>query len=258
MVSKKTQALINRDGDLDVVNIKKRLDARREKMYGRPAEFKKKKSFAPSNLGFVGQCPRHWYYAFNGAVYGSKFVPAYAAAATAGIDRHTRIQKEYKEEFDAEIEGKISHSDPELFGFSDVIANFDGVIAVGDIKSVKNDKFAYMANTLAPDMGNALQVYIYMYVRNIDNGFLHYENRDTLEELFFPLKMTDKVREYVERALGWMRTVKDNAENGVLPERGFDAKSWQCKFCPVAKKCWSDDKDLDGEIKLPNFVLEKH
>ncbi len=260
MVTKYTQKAINASGKLDIPTLQEKLKAVRQKRYGRPPEFKTKKSFAPSNLGFIGQCPRHWYYAFNGANYEEKFSEQSAAALENGKATHERLQGEYLEAlYGTHIEVKVVHDYPPIFGFADVIfeVNEDGTKTLVDIKSIKDEKFKVLEIKLRPDPGNALQVLIYMYIKKIPSGLLHYENKNTHEELFFPLTMTERNKAYVERALSWMSMVHENAVNGELPTRPYEKTSWHCKFCPLAKKCWREDKDLDGEVTIPPFELEE-
>ncbi len=246
--------MLNAKGDLDVVELQKRLNARRKELYGRPEAFKTKKSFAPSNLGFVGQCPRHWYYAFSGGDYKDKFDPKSSAAMENGKDAHLRIQREYREEFGARTEVEVRHDDPPVFGFADVILELDGIEAVGDIKTIKDEKFRRLEATMTPDAGNWLQVLIYMYILGIDNGFLHYESKSSHEELFFPFSMTPRALTFVESTLAWMRTVRTNALHGELPARPFEKTDYHCKYCPVFGQCW---KDEPGNLQIPILKLDK-
>lgn len=262
MVAKYRKKMINASSELDIIKLENRLVARREKMYGREASFKKKKSFAPSNLGYVGRCPRHWYYAFNGAVYDEKFNSRGQAALENGKDTHTRLQKEYQLEYGAEIEIPVSWADPPIFGFADVMADFDtkdggAVTAIGDCKSIKEDKFLALEQKMKPDARHWLQVLFYEYIKGVDVGFVHYEAKSSHNELFFPVIMTPRARAYVENTMEWMRQVYSNAVDGELPERGFTKKAPECSYCPLFNKCWIEDADLDGNIHIPNFVLEK-
>lgn len=245
--------MLNAKGDLDVVEMQKRLNARRKEMYGRPEEHKTKKSFAPSNLGFVGKCPRHWYYALSGADYKDKFDPKSSAAMENGKDAHLRIQKEYELEFGARIEVEVRWADPPIFGFADVVLWVNEIEAVGDIKTVKDEKFRRLEASMTPDAGNWLQVLIYMYILGIDNGFLHYESKSSHEELFFPFSMTPRALKFVENTLAWMRMVRDNSLNGELPSRPFSKTDYHCKYCPISGQCWSDEK---GNLDLPLLKLE--
>lgn len=257
MVTKNTQNMIARNKQLDISLLKAKLKDVRVRKYGRPTEFKTKKSFAPSNLGFVGQCPRHWWYAFNGVVYDEKFNEQYALAAENGKMLHTMIQEEYLEAFaGTHIEVKVATDIPPIYGFADIIfeLNEDGDKTLIDIKSIKDEKFKMLEATLKPDPGNSLQVLIYMYIKKIRNGLLHYVNKNTHEELFFPLTMNERNLDHVRRALSWMENVHKNALEGEMPVRPFEKTSWHCKFCPLSKTCWSDNNQ--GTIDIEPLRLD--
>lgn len=254
MVTKITQNMLNYKGNLDVVAMQKSLNEVRKDLYLRKTEHKQKKSFAPSNLGFVGQCPRHWYYAFTGATYEEKFDQRSLAALENGKAAHVRIQNEYQIAFNAQLEVEIRKAHPPVFGYADVLAKIFGVWAIGDIKTIKDEKFRKLEATMKPDAGNWLQVLIYMYIKNINEGFLHYESKSSHEELFFPFSMTPRAKAYVERVFSWMEMVHDNAQRGELPKRPYEKTDYHCKYCPLAKVCW---KDEDGHIELETLVLEK-
>lgn len=250
MVSKIFQATLNAKHDsFDVVELKKRLDDVRQK---NDSSFKKKVSFAPSSLGYAGSCPRYWYYAFNGSMFKDNVTSSGRAAMDAGIDRHVRLQEVYKQADleEAGIEQEVKYSNPPIRGFIDTLVTMDGVRAVGDIKTVKSDKFNYIAQRMKPNKTHALQILIYMYILDVKYGYIHYEDKDTNQELFIPVTMTPRLKEYVEAVFEWMNDVKDNADNGELPKRPYSQKSFNCKFCPLYNQCWKTDKNEEGTIDI--------
>jgi CRISPR/Cas system-associated exonuclease Cas4 (RecB family) len=257
MVSKIFQATMNSKHDsFDVVELKKRLDTVRK---NDKSSYKKKVSFAPSSLGFAGSCPRYWYYAFNGAEFDDKIEPASRAAMDSGIDRHIRIQKVYEQADleDVDIEKEVRYSDPPIRGFVDALVSMNGQTAVGDIKTVRSDKFNYIAQRMKVNKTHALQILIYMYILDVKYGYIHYEDKDTNAELFIPVTMTPRLKEYVERVFDWMRAVKENADNGEMPKRPFAKQAINCKYCPLATQCWKKDKDVEGTIDIePLKVIE--
>lgn len=256
MTSKVVQKSINyQKHTVDVVALKKSLDDARKEAW-RQSSFKTKQSFSPSVVGFgYGRCPRYWYYAFNGAVFEEKFRPQSAAAMDNGTLAHERIQKSYvaAEELEAEIEKEILYSDPPIRGFADVIVTVNDKRAVGDIKTTKSSGYLSRVLNMKPSESHYLQVLLYMYVEKLDHGFLHYENKDTHEEVFIPIYMSERVRDYVEGVLEWMRSTY-SAREGELPLRPYDKKSVSCTYCPLSKKCWSDS---EGEVDLPALVVMK-
>ena len=96
-----------------------------------------KKTFAPSTIAYShGECPRYWYLAFDGQMFEDN-ADAYAAAnMTAGTLSHARIQnammnagivKVYRDDDnEPTTEFKIRHDDPPIFGYGDVMFDWQG------------------------------------------------------------------------------------------------------------------------------------
>lgn len=237
-----------------------------EKAMEREKEERKKKSFAPSSLGYNGSCPRYWYYAFNGA----EFDMSADATAVANMDAGTDAGKRLAGLLDkagllVDDEVKATYSDPPIFGYIDALVRWKGEVIVCEIKTCKSSSWQYRAvNNIVPGY-QMLQLLIYMYITDKERGFFMTENKDTHELFILPVRMTDENRQLVERTFDWMRKIKDNAENGKLPTRPFTKSSMQCKGCPVKDICWEgwtrgsvNGKDPHpGEIDLPILEVPK-
>lgn len=241
-----------KSGGLDLKKLKNSLDRTRKSTWEEGGGFKRKTSFAPSSLGFGnGTCPRYWYYAFRGVDFDSKATVEGIAAMDNGTDTHTRIQKTYldTEGLNAIVEKELTLQDPPIRGFADVIVTIDGITAVGDIKTVKSQKYNYIVESMKPNTSHYLQVLIYMYIENLEHGYIHYENKDTHQEQLIPVVMTEKARAYLEETLAWMRKVYaySTQEDSPLPKRPFTQTNIACKYCPLAKMCWSDE---DGTVEI--------
>jgi len=253
MTSKILQGTIaNKRNAFDVVELQKHLNVTREKDW-RDSGYRTKSTFSPSVIGgFYGRCSRYWYYAFNGAFFEEKFKPQSAAAMNNGTSSHERIQKTYEHsDVNAIIEKELKLDDPPIRGFADVIVTIDGVTAVGDIKTINASGYNYVENSMKPKPAHTLQVLIYMKILGLDHGFLHYENKDTHEELFIPVTMNARLSTYVDEVFTWMREVAANKE---LPKRCFTKAAPECKYCPLSKACW---KDKEGDIDIPKLKVIK-
>jgi len=209
-------------------------------------------TFSLSDGILTKNCSRYWYYAFNGAYFEEKFKPQSAAAMNNGTSSHERIQKTYEHsDVDAIIEKELKLDDPPIRGFADVIVTLDGVTAVGDIKTINASGYNYVENSMKPKPAHTLQVLIYMKILDLEHGFLHYENKDTHEELFIPVTMNARLSTYVDEVFAWMRDVAANKE---LPKRCFAKAAPECKYCPLSKACW---KDEEGVVDLPKLKVIK-
>lgn len=218
----------------------------------------KKKSFAPSKIGFgSGRCPRYWYIAFDGAPFDDPKEPKSIANMKSGIDAHERIGELFKRsklEIEA-IELPLENSDPPIFGFVDVIINRAGERVVGEFKTTSSESFTRrQAAMSAPDY-HMIQILIYMHILEAESGFFLYENKNTHEILIIPVYMDEQNKKMVEDTLEWMRAARSAWEDRVLPMRPFTRKSKECKDCPVSTVCWDDEKYGDGDANVEQLRL---
>lgn len=249
MTSKIVQRTIrDRSGGFDVVALKEKLDAVRKSNW-RDSGVRKKTTFSPSVVGgYNGTCPRYWYYAFNGAYFDEKFKPESAEAMDNGTASHGRMESVYSEAgVNAIVEKELKLSDPPIRGFADVICEINGVQAVGDYKTINSSGFHYRIQSMKPSEAHYLQILIYMKILGLSDGFLHYQCKDTHQELFIPVKMSERAEKYIDYVFGWMRDVKNATE---LPERPFTKSSPNCRYCPLSKDCWKDEDGTPGIGKL--------
>lgn len=232
----------------------------------RESKWTKKTSFAPSGLGYSGSCPRYWYYAFNGANFVYDTTAPAMANMNAGSDSGKRLADLLeKTGILIEAEKPAKHSDPPIGGFIDAIVNWKNDEVVVEIKTTKAQTWNHRVTTNSVPGYQLIQLLIYMYVENKERGFFLTENKDTHELFILPVKMTEENKKFVERVFDWMRTVKDNAENGELPTRPFNKSSMQCKGCAVKDTCWqgwtrgkvNGTDPAPGTVDLPVLEIPK-
>ena len=212
-----------------------------EKTLAREAEERQKTSFAPSNLGYSGTCPRYWFYAFNGAEFTYDSEPLAVANMKNGTSAGERIADTLEAAgllIDREVEVTNPTDDPPIRGYIDALVTWQDQEVVVEVKTTQNSTWNSRVNSNTVPGYQLLQLLIYMYFTNHERGFLLTENKDTNQLFVFPVKMTEKNRQIVEDTLDWMRSVKENADNGELPTRPFNKSSYQCKGCPVKETCW--------------------
>lgn len=213
-------------------------------------KFTQKKTFAPSTIAFShGECPRYWYLAFEGATFSDNADAYGAANMTAGTKSHERIQEAMGNVpgFLVDSEFKITYSDPPIFGFGDVMLNWDDQELLGEIKTMPHEAFEYRKISGRPKSGHLIQILIYMKILNKGKSVLIYENKNNHELLIFPIEINEYMYKWVENAFEWMRQVRAAWENKTLPTKNYRANSKICKTCPIRDAC---DKAGSGEIKL--------
>ncbi len=215
-------------------------------------KFQTKKTFAPSTIAYShGECPRYWYLAFEGAMFEDNADAYGGANMTAGTKSHERIQQAME---DAGIlknsEFKITYSDPPIFGYGDVILEWENEDLLGEIKTMPNEGFEYRKLAGKPKAGHLIQLLIYMKVLNKSKAILIYENKNNHELLIFPVQLNEYSYKWVENAFEWMRTVRKAWEIKTLPEKNYRSNSKICKTCPIRATC---DLAGSGEIKIKSL-----
>jgi CRISPR/Cas system-associated exonuclease Cas4 (RecB family) len=211
-----------------------------------------KKSFAPSTIAYGhGECARYWYLAFEGGTFEDNADAFAGANMTNGTKSHERIQQAME---DAGIlidkEFKITYEDPPIFGFGDVILDWQGEELLGEIKTAMAEGFEYRKNSRKAKTGHLIQILIYMKILKKAKGVLIYENKNNHELLAIPVEVNEYYIKWVDQAFEWMRTVRKAWENKTLPEKVYRSNSKICKSCPLRAVC---DEAGKGEIQLKSL-----
>ena len=209
-----------------------------------------KKTFAPSTIAYGhGECARYWYLAFDGQTFEDNADAYGAANMTAGTKSHERIQSAMGNvpDFLIDSEFKITYSDPPIFGYGDVMLNWQGEPLLGEIKTMMNEGFEYRKAHMKPKTGHLIQLLIYMKILKKAKAVLIYENKNNHELLILPVEVNDHYRRWVDQAFDWMRTVRKAWVDRTLPKKNYRSNSKICKNCPIQKACASAEV---GDIKI--------
>ena len=209
-----------------------------------------KKTFAPSTIAFGhGECPRYWYLAFDGGTFEDN-ADAYAGAnMNAGTKAHERIQEAMGNvpDFLVDSEFKIISEDPPIFGFGDVILNWEGKELLGEIKTMPMEAFEYRKAAGKPAKYHLVQLLIYMKILNKKEAVLIYENKNNHELLIIPVELNDYYVGWVNQTFDWLRSVRKAWVDRTMPEKNYRSNSKICKTCPLRATC---DVAGKGDIKL--------
>jgi CRISPR/Cas system-associated exonuclease Cas4 (RecB family) len=218
----------------------KEFGARLEEAMKREDSERTKTSFAPSGLGYSGSCPRYWYYAFHGANFSYDTDALAMANMDAGSDAGKRLADVLKKaDLLVAEEVPVRWQDPPIFGFIDALVNWKDEVVVAEIKTTKQETWQMRANSNSVPGYQMLQLLIYMYITNKPRGFFLTENKNTNEIFILPVRMTEEFYKWVEEVFEWMRAVKKNSDDDLLPTRPFTKASLQCKGCAVKDTCWA-------------------
>ena len=216
-------------------------------------KFQTKKSFAPSTIAFShGECPRYWYLAFEGANFTDNADAYGGANMNAGTKAHERIQTAMGNVpgLLVDSEFKVTYDNPPIFGYGDVILNWEDSELLGEIKTMPNEGFEYRKMAGKPKLGHMVQLLIYMKILNKNKAILIYENKNNHELLIFPVELNQYMYEWVENTFEWMRVVRKAWEDKTLPEKNYRSNSKICKTCPIRATC---DLAGSGEIKIKSL-----
>jgi hypothetical protein len=210
--------------------------------------FKTKKTFSPSALVYGnGACARYWFLAFS----GTEFLDdndAYAIAnMSSGTMSHERIQKAIEDAgIMVEKEKRIVAQDPPIFGFADAIVQWEEEQPVVEIKTMREESFAYRKHAKPPSY-HMMQLVIYMKVLGKKLGILLYENKNSHELHAITVEPTPELIAWADYAFEWMRTVRKQWESGDIPKKTYRSNSKVCGGCPVRDACNKADK---GTVKI--------
>jgi CRISPR/Cas system-associated exonuclease Cas4 (RecB family) len=168
---------------------------------------------------------------------------------TSGTKSHERIQEAMGNVpgFLVDSEFKVTSNDPPIFGFGDVMLNWEGSELLGEIKTMPHDAFEYRKISGKPKLGHLVQLLIYMKIMNKSKSVLIYENKNTHELLIIPVELNEYMYQWVENAFEWMRTVRKAWEDKTLPTKNYRVNSKICKTCPIREAC---DNAGTGVLKI--------
>lgn len=224
----------------------------------RPDGFTQKKTFSPSTIGYGhGNCPRYWFYAFNGADFVETTTAQGLANMQNGSMAHDRIQKVIAGiDRETEFEIKITNEDPPILGYVDVIMNWNGEEVVGEIKTAKEEVYAHRQSSMKPSSNHLLQLLIYMKIRRAAQGVFIYENKNNQELCLIPIRVNDRYIKIIDELFEWLRETRAAYENETLPKRVGTKSTPMCKGCPVRNTCWEQKQD-DGVVEIRKYEPPK-
>jgi len=210
--------------------------------------FKTKKTFSPSALVYGnGACARYWYLAFSGTEFIDDNDAYSIANMSSGTMSHERIQKAIEDAgIMVEKEKRIVAQDPPIFGFADAIVQWGEEQPVVEIKTMREESFAYRKHAKPPSY-HLMQLVIYMKVLGKKLGVLLYENKNSHELHAITVEPTPELIAWGEYAFDWMRTVRKQWETGDIPKKTYRSNSKVCAGCPVRDACALADK---GSVKI--------
>jgi len=217
---------------------------------------RQKKTFSPSSLLYGSAvCARRWYYHFDGAPSVDTTESLNFQIMNSGTDAHARIQTLLEKATVLDVaEQEITASDPPIRGFLDAKITVEDKEFVVEIKTTSQESWVFRRASMKPVDYHRLQLLIYMWILEIEDGLFIYQNRNTLEQLYIPITMNEDNKKFLEDSLEWLRSVRKAYDDRTLPRRPFKEgrNKTVCPQCPFYNYCWEVD-DREGEVTLPRM-----
>ncbi len=208
-------------------------------------------SFHPSS---VGKCCRQIVYSMLGYP-APKNEPRLMRIFECGHSMHERYQRWF-EGMGIQIAAEIvlnADSDDELVaercrelnisGRTDSLLLVNGRLCLVELKSANSNMFKF--HLKEPKEEHVLQLQLYMYLTNIMDGILLYEDKNTQEIKEFYIKYNPEI---VDELLEKIRYVNECIRNRELPERESAPPAWQCRYCSYVPICHYPDSDEGKEL----------
>jgi CRISPR/Cas system-associated exonuclease Cas4 (RecB family) len=155
---------------------------------------------------------------------------------------------------DVQTEIEIKNEYPPIRGFIDLVFNWEDTPVIGEIKTAKQEVWDTRQAEMSPSGNHLLQLLTYMKLKDINEAFFLYENKNTQELLLIPVQMTEKNKETIEKLFLWLCEVYDNFKSGDIPMRPFTKTSYACKGCPIKKECWAGET---GTVQIEPYEVAK-
>lgn len=223
-----------------------------------------KKTFSPSTIGYGhGTCPRYWNIVFNGL---EDFEDTFDAMAMANMSMGTAVHEQIQQALEAagllvESELEIKIQDPPIRGYLDAIIDWQDEKIVCEIKTTRQESFAFKQLNGKPSANHLIQLLIYLKATGLKRGFLLYVNKNDQSFVVIPVELDETNEEIIENVFAWLRETYKAYSDGILPKRPF-RKSREtglpsnniCRNCPVQKNCFAGP---EGTVLIPLMVVPK-
>lgn len=138
------------------------------------------------------------------------------------------------------VETHVKNTEYNFEGDVDVVLKSasTGEWLVVDLKTSKDSSYGRLSDNVV-DFKYKIQITIYMWLLDIKQGIILYENKDNQE-----------IKEiYVERDENIVNSIKKTAKDlleilkqNKIPKRKYDKKTdYSCRYCDYARRCWNQN-----------------
>lgn len=220
----------------------------------------KKIGFSPSGIFYdkgESTCPRYWNILFEGVQTEDTWQHRNIRLVNSGSSAHEDLQNDLVEHIEGiEIEKEMWHKNPNLHCFID--AYIPSTNTPIEIKTTSAENFEWRQSKMVGTASNELQLLLYMHLLGSKLGFLIYEDRNSLENLIIPVRMTEYNESRIKAAWDWMIKVQTTFESGeqIKEFAGKRVNSVVCNGCKVRTTCEGSFPEGTVDIPLLSKVLK--
>ena len=138
-----------------------------------------------------------------------------------------------------------------ISGRTDSVIIYNDKFYLVELKSANSNMFKYQLKQ--PKEQHLWQLQVYMYLTNIHEGFLLYEDKNTQELKEFYIRYDPKL---VSMLLDRIKFVNEHVANRTLPAREGEDSTWMCKYCNYNDACQATDDNqglvASGRVRIEN------
>lgn len=214
-------------------------------------------SFTLANGILTKNCGRYWNILFEGVETTDTWQHRNIRLVNSGSAAHEDLQNDLVKNIPGiEIEKELWHKNPNLHCFIDAYIPESNTPI--EIKTTSAENFEWRQSKMVGTASNELQLLGYMFLLESELGFLVYEDRNSLENLIIPVRMTDENRTKMQAAFDWMTQIQTTFEEGKVVKQfaGKRANSVVCNGCKVKEVCENTFPEGTVDIPLLSKVLK--
>lgn len=198
---------------------------------------REKKEITSWHISRLGSCLRGLYYERIGAKPDTEFDDRTLRVFEVGkMFEDWVVGKLETQPIKIDTQVRVEDKKLGVSGYADVVATYKDTTKVYELKTKHSRSFWYMKKEGKPMRQHEYQLWMYLWLLNIEEGALIYISKDDLSILEYPVYRNDKkLRKEVGTIitlLNWAWRSKDPSILP-LPKDG----SWQSKYCRFHSHC---------------------
>jgi len=199
-------------------------------------ERREKKEITSWHISKLGSCLRGLYLERMGVEPDQPFDDRTLRIFNVGNIFEDWLTELLKKKLKLETQVRVEDKKLNVSGYADAVIEYEGKKKAYEIKTKNSRSFWYMQKEGKPMRQHEYQLFMYLYLLDIDEGSIVYISKDDLAILEYPVFRNDKKleKEVMDR-IGLLNKAWKLKDPSVLPLP--DKKDWQAKYCRWHNQC---------------------